>query len=239
MTTNATEGPEPAAGKEFALEGFTEVSISSALEYEITQSPQYSIRATGDDRLIERLKMDLSGQTLKIGLGWLGSIHCPDGHIKVMVTMPELRKLTASGAVKGTARGFKSDKDFALDLSGAGQAEIGIEAAKAMVSISGAGRVNGELKAQNAGFALSGAGRCQLTGTGGDTRLELSGAGRIDLSQFQMKNADVRLSGAGRVRINLDGTLNAQLSGASLLEYTGNVVLGQKSVTGASRMRKI
>jgi len=239
MKDDTTRESGPVAGREFSLQGFTEVDVSSAIEFEISQSSEYSVKASGDEKLLERLKVDLSGEELRIGLGWLGLRHCPDGDIKVLITMPELKKLAASGAARGTARGFKSDKDFELELSGASQAEIGMEAGKASVALSGAGGASGELKAQGTGLTLSGASRCQLSGTGGDTHLKSSGASRADLSQFQMKNADVLISGAGRARINVNGTLNADLSGASSLEYAGNAVVGNKSVTGASRMRKV
>jgi len=225
--------------REFSLEGFSEVDVSSAVEFEITQAAGYSVRVTGDEKLVESLKVDVSGQTLRIGLGsgpcfWGGF---SDGRVKAIITMPELRKLTASGAARGTARGFKSDQDFGMELSGASQAEVDIAAGKVAVAVSGAGRVSGDLKAGDTELKLSGASRCKLSGTGGDTRLESSGASRADLSQFQTRNTDVSVSGAGKARINMNGTLNAELSGAASLEYTGEVVMGNRRVTGASKIR--
>lgn len=237
-----TEGqPGPATNKEYSVQGFSEVEISSAVRFEITQSPDYSVKASGDEKLVERLKVEVSGETLRIGLKsglHLFSLGHFDGNVKAIITMPKLRKLTASGACSGTARGFKSGDDFDLELSGASRAEINIEAGKTTASISGAARVSGELRAENIGLKLSGASRCELAGTGGDTRLDLSGASQADLAGFQVKNADVDLSGASRAKINMSGTLNADLSGASSLEYTGNVVLGRTSQTGASKINR-
>jgi len=51
-------------------------------------------------------------------------------------------------------------------------------------------------------------------------------------------DSDIDLSGASKVKIAMDGTLNARLSGASALEYAGNVVLGRKSTWGASKIRR-
>ncbi len=60
---NETKGqPGPTTGKEYSVQGFSEVEVSSAVEFEITQSPDYSVRATGDERLIERLQVEVSGQ---------------------------------------------------------------------------------------------------------------------------------------------------------------------------------
>lgn len=233
--------PGPATGKEYPVQGFSEVEVSSAVGFEITQSPDYSVRATGDKKLIERLQVEVSGQTLRIRLASGLSFHFghwSGGEIKVVITMPGLKKLAASGASTGTAKGFRSSDDLDLRLSGASQAEIGVEAGKTTVALSGAGRVSGELKAKSTELKLSGASRCELTGAGGDMRLDSSGASQANLSEFQIQNADVDLSGASRARINMNGTLNADLSGASSLEYTGNVVLGVTSKTGASKMNE-
>ena len=239
---NETKGqPGPSTGKEYSVQGFSEVDVSSAVEFEITQSPNYSVRATGDEKLIERLQVEVSGQTLRIGLNCGHRVFpgfSSSGKVKAIVTMPTLKKLAASGASTGTAKGFTSGDDFDLTLSGASGAEIGVEAGKTTVAVSGAGRVTGELKAKSTELKLSGASRCELTGTGGDARLDSSGASQANLSEFQIQNADVDLSGASRARINMNGTLNADLSGASSLEYTGNVVLGKKSVTGVSKMKE-
>ena len=243
MENDTTREPGPIADKEYSVQGFCEVRVSSAIEFEITQSEEYSVKATGHEKLLEHLKVEVSGQTLTLGfehnsMAWIGRLR-PRGEVKAVVTMPELKRLVVSGASKGTARGFKSSQDLDLELSGASQAEIDIEAGKATVTASGAGRVTGELKAQDTSLTLSGASRCQLLGAGGDTHLDSSGASQADLSQFQIRNADVHISGAGRAKINMDGTLNVHLSGASSLESKGNIVLGKKDITGASSMHDL
>ena len=243
MEDDTMREPGPRADKEYSVHGFSEVRVSSAIEFEITQSEQYSVKATGHEKLLEHLKVEVSGQTLTLGfednpLAWIGR-HRSGGEVKAFVTMPELKRLVVSGASKGTARRFKSSHGFDLALSGASQAEIGMETGKTTVAISGAGRVGGELKAEETRLTLSGASRCQLVGAGGDTHLDSSGASQADLSQFQIRNADVHISGAGRAKINMDGTLNVHLSGASSLESKGNIVLGTKDITGASSMHDL
>lgn len=243
MENDTTREPGPRADKEYSVHGFSEVRVSSAIEFEITQSEQYSVKATGHEKLLEHLKVEVSGQTLTLGfehnpMAWIGGLR-PRGEVKAVVTMPELKRLVVSGASKGTARGFKSSHDFDLELSGASQAEIDMQTGKTTVTASGAGRVTGELKAQDTNLTLSGASRCQLLGAGGDTHLDSSGASQADLSQFQIKNADVHISGASRAKVNMDGTLNVHLSGASSLETKGNIVLGKKDFTGASSMHDL
>jgi len=241
MDEETTREPESKGSREYSVQGFTGVKVSTAIEFEITHSLDFSVKAVGDDRLIKRLKVEVHDRVLKVGLdngfSLFGGLR-PNGGLKVTITMPQLRMLAASGACKGTARGFRSSDDFDLELSGASQAEIDIEAGKTEIEVSGAGRLSGVLKAQKTDLELSGASRCELSGAGGDTRLDFSGASRADLSGFEMKDSDIDLSGASRASIKMDGKLNADLSGASSLEYAGNVVPGKTSTSGASKIRQ-
>jgi hypothetical protein len=225
-------GSGPIAEREYFFQGFDRVQVSGAIEFEITQGA-YSIRAGGYENLLERLEVDLSGQTLRIGLK-PGSYF--RNNVKAIIALPALSKLVVSGACQGTAQGFSSADDLDLDVSGASRVEVDTEAGRIVMDISGASRVTGELRAQTAGFIVSGASRCELTGVAHDMDLELSGASRVDLSQFQTTNADVDVSGASQATIDVIGRLDVDLSGASSLEYTGDPVLGRVNVTGASKM---
>ncbi len=241
MDEETTRESGPTGSREYPLRGFSEVEVSTAIDFEITQASDYSVKASGDEKLIERLKADVSDQTLRVGFdsgfSLFGGLRS-NGGLKVTITMPQLRRLAASGACMGIAKGFKSPDDFDMQLSGASEAEIDVEAGKTAATVSGAGRLTGTLKARETELKLSGASRCDLSGTGGDTRLDLSGASRADLSRFRAQDVQADLSGASRANIAIDGKLNADLSGASSLEYAGNVVLGKTSTTGASKIRQ-
>jgi len=225
--------------REYPVEGFSRVDLSTAVEFEITQGSGYSVKAEGPERLVKRLKVDVYDDKLKVRLG-TGSIPFPGFHsrgsVRVVITMPALAELEVSGACKGTAKGFRSSDDFELELSGASQAEIDIETGRAFLSVSGAGRLTGELKSTSTELELSGASRCELSGSGGDIELDFSGASRGDLHRFQAKNAEVDLSGASSAKITMDGTLDADLAGASSLDYSGNVTLGKTETSGASSL---
>ena len=226
-------GSGPIVERAYPLEGFDRVEVSSAIEFEITHGA-YSINVTGYENLIERLEIDRSGQTLKIGLR-PGSYF--RNNVRAIIAMPALNKLLVSGACRGSAKGVSSVDDFDLEVSGASRVEVDIEATSTAVEVSGASRLTGELLvAQNSSLVVSGASRCELTGLTYDMNLDLSGASRATLSEFQAANADVNISGASQAIINVIDTLDVDLSGASSLEYAGDPTLGRVSITGASRM---
>jgi len=226
-------GSGPIVEREYSLQGFDRVEVSSAIEFDIAQAAEYSISASGYENLIDRLEVNLSGQTLRIGLK-PGSYF--RNNVKAVITMPALSRLVVSGACQGTAQGFSSDDDFDLNASGASRVEIDIEAFRAVMDISGASRVTGDLRAQAARFIISGASRCELNGVVHDLDLDLSGASRVSFAQLQTTSADVDISGASQAAINVIGTLDVELSGASSLEYTGDPALGRVNVSGASKM---
>jgi hypothetical protein len=228
-------GSGPIVEKEYSFQDFDRVEVSNAIEFEITPGA-YSINATGYENLIERLEVELSGQTLVIRLK-PGSYF--RNNVKAVIALPALSKLVVSGACRGTAKGFTTPFDCDLEVSGASRVEVDMEVDRATVDVSGASRLTGELlAARNARLIVSGASRCELTGATYDMDLNVSGASRASLSEFQTKDADVDISGASRATINLIGTLNVDLSGASSVEYTGDAVLGRVNVTGASRLSK-
>ena len=60
----------------------------------------------------------------------------------------------------------------------------------------------------------------------------------MDLASFYASNANVKLKGACHSTVNMDGQLNANLSGASKLYWLGNPVMGNVKMTGASTLSK-
>ena len=205
----------------YAFSDFTEVEIGGAFEFEIEQSSSYSVNVTADDNVMDYLRVSKDGQTLKIGLRtglgmFLGPVSVT---LRASVTMSQLGGLTASGAPRGTVSGFTSAED--LDLT-----------------VSGASRVTGDITAGNVEFGISGASTIQLEGSASDIDANVSGASRLNLEAFTVDNADVNLSGASSGTVNLDGRLDANISGASTLWYIGEPTMGDISTSGASTVSK-
>lgn len=199
----------------YAFADFNKVEIGSAFEFEIEQSSSYSIEITTDDNITEYVRVSLDGQTLKIGLRpatWVGP-----ATLRASVTMPELSGLDISGASRGTVSDFSSTED--LDIM-----------------VSGASRVTGDIVAGNVDFNISGASSVELDGSANDIIADVSGASSLKLDDFAVTNADVDLSGASSGTVNLDGRLDADLSGASKLWYIGEPTMGTIDTSGASTL---
>ena len=92
--------------------------------------------------------------------------------------------------------------------------------------------------ANDVDFDVSGASAVQLEGSANDIVVNASGASRVKLAAFSINNADFELSGASSGTVNLDGRLDANLSGASKLEYIGEPTMGNIHTSGGSSLNK-
>jgi hypothetical protein len=87
-------------------------------------------------------------------------------------------------------------------------------------------------------LALSGGSNLELEGAASNINFVATGGSRSDLSDFPVHNASVVLSGGSQATINMDGTLNANLSGGSQLQYIGTPTMGDISLSGGSTITK-
>jgi hypothetical protein len=133
--------------------------------------------------------------------------------------MPQLGGLTVSGASRGTVANFNSTEAV-------------------NIAVSGASRVTGDITAGDIGFDVSGASTIELEGSADNMVAAVSGASRFSLDDFTVNNANVNISGASTGTINLDGRLDANVSGASTLLYVGDPVMGTINVSGASTLSR-
>jgi len=194
---------------------FTRVDVGHAFRVEITRSDSYSISITAPENVFPVIQVSKVGEVLEIIL----TSPVPLKGAKATITMPELRDLNFSGATKGTITGFSSSHDLNLELSGASSLE-------------------GDIQAGDTVVRLSGASKAKLEGSAKDVNINASGASGIDLSRFPVNNAQVLLSGASNGTVNLNGRLDADLSGASKLSYIGEPTMGDINTSGASAISK-
>ncbi len=199
--------------------GFTAVDVGSAFQVDIKRGENFSVKITAGERAFDRIVVSQSGETLKIevtpGMWMWGTFDA-----KAEITLPALDNLTLSGATGGKMDGFTTDSQFIAKLSGA--SSLGL-------TNSNFGDVNIE---------LSGASSLTGQGTGGNLTTQVSGASNLDLTNFKVYNANLVVSGASHAVVYPTGTLNADASGASSVQYIGNPTLGTINTSGLSSVNK-
>ncbi|MFC2032049.1 GIN domain-containing protein [Chloroflexota bacterium] len=228
--------------RQYDFSEFTHVDISSAFSYEIMQSDIYSISITANNNLFDDIKVAKERQTLIIGVEIPGApwtMFNTNPSLKAVITMPYLDGLDSSGATRGIVADFRSTENLDVIASGASTVELlKISAADTAFNLSGASKVTGDIEAKNMELEISGASTVLLKGSVDGMSADVSGASHLKLADLKMGNASVSLSGASNGTINLNGTLDVELSGASTLEYIGEPALGIMDITGASKLKK-
>jgi len=195
--------------KTYSIKDFTGVSVGSGMQVTVTQSNNYSISITGDEKDFEDLMVEKRNGTLEIyydrsGWGWFG--HHRRGDVEVKITMPELTAIDLSGGAEGNISMNVDGKSFSAETSGG--SELSVE--------------------------TSGGSRIELSGKGKNLSADGSGGSKIKLKNFAVINVNADLSGGSTVWVNMDGTLNSDQSGGSRLYYYGNVSLGNTSFSGGA-----
>ena len=108
-----------------------------------------------------------------------------------------------------------------FDTSGVARIEAtNLNAEKLAINSSGASRINAEGKVKN-------------------LFVDMSGASRLKARSLVTNKAKVDASGASSIVVNVSDFLDADISGASRVKYTGSVVNLRKSVSGASSISKV
>lgn len=226
----------PPVTRSYDLTDFTIIEIGHAFKLEVTPADTYSITINASESLFEHIKVTKSGDRLEISIDRL-FFHF-NRSPRAKITMPELRGLHLSGASEGNVTGFRSSQDFVLTLSGASELDLDMEMGAFESEITGASKLSGYLKATNSDIELSGASEIELGGSGGNTRIDASGASQINLADFTVNDADIDFSGASDGSLDINGRLDVNLSGGSVLEYTGNPTLGDFDLSGGSELEQ-
>ncbi len=211
-------GSENLVTQEKFFSDFSVVEVGSGFEVDITQSNSYSIKITADDNVLDYIEVFKTSDTLTIRLKWGYSYQSTT--LSAKITMPTLYELELSGGTHGTVEGFSSSHEFVLSLSG------------------GSSLTGDFMTSEDGQFTLSGGSTLSIDGAANDLRISGSSGSHLELSNFTVHNANVNLSGGSHATVNLDGRLDADLSGGSTLLYIGDPTLGDIETSGGSTIGK-
>ncbi|WDI30357.1 DUF2807 domain-containing protein [Hyphococcus flavus] len=110
--------------RNFDFSGFSAVEASAGLSVEVTVGGDYSVRAEGDADDLEKLRLELDGDTLEVGRK-RSSIFQRNSRsdITVFVSMPSMNEASASSGSELTATGIDAG-DFSASVSSGAEATL-------------------------------------------------------------------------------------------------------------------
>lgn len=208
-------GPIQEIERDYTVLDFDRLEMGSAFHIEVEQANTYSIQIKGDRRNVDDLDVYKSGSTLIIK-------YTENANRKhdtyITITMPRLKAVNFSGASVSTIKGFESDNEFDLFLSGASISQLD----------AGYREIN---------LDISGASSLVMHGLGDVLDAKISGASSLSAFDFPVREASVKVSGASESKVTVSDELDATASGASSILYRGNPAVSSNS-SGASSIAK-
>ena len=212
-----TEDPGPLREdeREFAVMDFDRIEMGSGFRIEVEQSVSFAVEAHGDQRNLDDLEIFVHANTLVARFRNNGN---RNHSTSIEIKMPALSGVNFSGGTYTRIKGFESDQQLDINLSGSSLCEMEIGYRKMDVILSGASKLN-------------------LNGLGDEIKAELSGASELMAFEYPVRAANVNISGASHGRVTVSDDLDAIASGASRLLYRGSPSV-KSNVSGASAVER-
>lgn len=208
--------PGPQTTEERVVAGASAVRLSSIGDLTISTGPEPSLSITAGSRVVERITSTVEDGVLDLDVKSGVNIGLAD--ITYDLVLPEVRAITVAGA--GDVAGDLGRAD-ALDVvvSGAGDVDLrGLDLDRLVVTIGGAGSVS-------------------LSGVADRQEVEISGVGSYHGVDLESRLADVLVSGAGDADLFVTDSLEATVSGAGSITYSGGAK-ARSSVTGIGSVQE-
>ncbi|HEX8659096.1 MAG TPA: PspC domain-containing protein [Hymenobacter sp.] len=212
------------ARRNFDETGFTEVSVVGAYRLVVRHGDTFKVEAGGDEDQLQDLRVERSGNTLKIrprntsffGRNWNRN----EEKVLIRIEMPDVRELELAGAVQADLGGF--DRQDRLKVQQAGASHL---------------RLNGNYGT----LKLEQAGACRATATGHADALDLDAAGACELAgaKLQTRTASVSVAGVCKARLNVTESIKGDAVGASVIAYSGQPKSVDVDATGPSSVKRL
>lgn len=202
--TRAEDGG-PDIQRQFEVGRFDSIEVSGPYEVEVTTGGTPSVSASGPEKLIERMVVEVKGGQLTIhprkhsGINWSST----RGTARVQVTTQMLRGAAVAGSGGITVDKISGDS-FEGGIAGSGGLRLGSIAVRSLkLEIGGSGDVQaGSGQARNAEYSIA-------------------GSGGIDAGGVRAENASVSIAGSGSINGRATGTANVSIMGSGDVELTG------------------
>jgi hypothetical protein len=173
---------------------FKTVDVGGAFIVEITAQKDYSLEVEADDNLLQFIKTEFDGETLRIETERKISSSNP---VKIRIFAPDIENLQISGASKVSIVNLNNES---LNVGSSGASKISCEGKtnNLTVDMSGASKFEGEnLNAENVSVDASGASKAVVF-VKNDLKADLSGASKV-IYFGNPTNIEKKTSGASSV----------------------------------------
>lgn len=201
------EDAGPTVSRNYQVGAFERIAVAGHYDVTVTTGGGPTVSATGGQRDIERMAVEVEGQTLKIhpvkrkGLN-LGSWSSREP-VRLTISVPRLIAAEIAGSGNVAIDKVAGDT-FSGALAGSGELRVG------------------QVTVQQLNLGISGSGEIRTgSGRAAAASYEIAGSGEIDAGGLIADNASVSIAGSGTVAAHATGTAKVDIAGSGNVELKG------------------
>ena len=202
------------------VSSFQSISVSGSAIINYHESRDYRAVVTVDSNLDEYVRVFTKDGVLNVstknGRWYRFTQYVVD------VYSPSLSGLSVSGSTQFNGRDDITSPSFRLSVSGSGKINGNFECDTFSTRISGSADVLSNIVCNKFDLTVTGSGNISVTGSCNDMDINISGSGTLTANEFEVKNANIRVSGSARIHIWVLDNLKANMSGSGRVRYRGN-----------------
>ncbi|TPG14237.1 DUF2807 domain-containing protein [Sphingomonas koreensis] len=204
---DAAGAPASGAGtsRSYAVADFTGVDLRGSDNVDVRVGGAFSVRAQGPADMLDQMRIERSGDTLRIGRKSGGNFHWGAGrNVKVFVTMPTIAAANVSGS-----------GDISVDK---------VEGGSFSGATSGSGDLAiAHLAVDSADLSVAGSGNVTAAGAAKQIALSIQGSGDIDAGGLTAARATVSTAGSGDIKATVNGSAKVSMMGSGDVDLGGGV----------------
>lgn len=202
----ARSDPGPATSRSYQVGAFDRIEVAGPYEVQVTTGSAPSVHATGGERAIERMVVEVKGDTLEIHpqkrKGWNFGWSRKAGAVKLTVTVPSLR---------------------AAEIAGSGDISVDkVTGARFEGEVAGSGDLRlAQVAVDQLKMGIAGSGRIEAAGNAKAAEYEIAGSGDIRAGKVIAETAQVSIAGSGNVAGHATRTASVDIAGSGDVRLTG------------------
>lgn len=212
--------PAAAAERRYSVTDFDRVIVEGPYRVHLVAGRTSSATVSGSREAIDRVTVDVQGQTLRIRRNrsaWGGTPGAEAGPLSIELTTRTIR----SARLVGPAL---------LDVEDA-------EGLNVQFTVEGSGRIRATgVDAENLSLGLLGSGQIDISGSARALRADFQGTGDVEGTNLRARNATVTTTTVGTVRLTVDGPATIAANGLGDIHILGNAVCTVRGI-GAAQVR--
>lgn len=194
--------PGQAVERTFSVGQFDRISAAGSSNVTVNTGKAVSVRASGDEAVLDKLDIRVEDGTLIIGTKKRLGMSWGQGKSAVFVTVPMVRSVDVAGS--GAATVDRIDvPEFSSSVAGSGNLRLA------------------KVTATRSRFSVAGSGTVEAAGTSADVRASVAGSGDLLISGLKSTNLSASVSGSGNVDAFATSSANVSVAGSGDVRVRG------------------